>query len=338
MRTLVIIFVLAIAAGPGCSGRAGVYELTGNAMGTSFSIKIARRSGPVDLDEIAERVSSVIADVDRSMSTWRQDSELSSFNNSTSVEWVPVSRPLCEIVSRAQELSRRTDGAFDITVGPLVNLWGFGPAGSRSEPPGEAEIDAVATRVGFQMLQADCTRPALRKQIPSLYVDLSAIAKGYAVDRVAGLLDDVSIADYLVEIGGELRARGQNAKQEAWAIAIETPTPGGRGVQSIVPLSDSAMATSGDYRNFFEYDGRVYSHSIDPRTARPVGHDAASVTVVADNAEYADSLATALLVLGPDDGLSFAERDGIAALFLLRSDDGIASRASRSFESMVASQ
>ncbi|MDX1509435.1 MAG: FAD:protein FMN transferase, partial [Woeseiaceae bacterium] len=276
MRSTVIILALLAAA---CSGNTGVYELTGNAIGTSFSIKIARPAGSLDLDELAEQVSEVIDDVDASMSTWRDDSELSAFNANTSIDWVPVSRPLCEIVSRAQQLAHETGGALDVTVGPLVNLWGFGPAGSRSEPPAPAQIDAVADSVGFRMLQADCSQPALRKQVPSLYVDLSAVAKGHAVDRVATLLDAANIDNYLVEIGGELRARGVNAKQQAWAIAIEKPIPGGRGVQTIVPLSNAAMATSGDYRNFFEYDGRIYSHTIDPRTARPVMHDAASVTV-----------------------------------------------------------
>ena len=338
MHRLIVAFVVFIAAACGCSADAGVHELTGNALGTSFSIKIANQPGVIDLDGIAIQIDDVIDEVDRSMSTWRPDSELTSFNNSASVDWVPVSRPLCAIVERAQELARRTGGALDVTVGPLVNLWGFGPAGSRSEPPADTEIDEAAASVGHQLLQADCAQPALRKQVPSLYVDLSAIAKGHAVDRVAELLDDADIANYLVEIGGELRARGQNARREAWAIAIETPTPDRRGVQSIVPLSGAAMATSGDYRNFFEYGGRVYSHSIDPRTARPVEHDAASVTVVAENAEYADSLATALLVLGPDEGLTFADTDDIAALFLLRRGDGFASLASRSFESIVGLQ
>lgn len=338
MQLKIISWLLTLAVLFGCARDAGIYELNGDAIGTTFSIKIADQSGSFDLNTIAQRIGETIAEVDESMSTWREDSELSVFNSNPSDDWFPVSQSLCDIVSRSLEMSLRTDGAFDVTVGPLVNLWGFGPAGGRVEPPGDAEIDKVAASVGFDLLQADCSIPALRKEAPAVYVDLSAIAKGYAVDRIAGVLDEARITNYLVEIGGELRARGQNAKQQDWAIAIETPTPGRRAVQSIVPLSDAAMATSGDYRNFFEHGGRVYSHSIDPRTARPVEHSAASVTVVADTAEYADSLATALLVLGPEEGLAFADNDNIAALFLLRHENGIASRASRSFKSRVSMQ
>jgi len=229
-------------------------------------------------------------------------------------------------------------GAFDITVGPLVNLWGFGAAGIAQQPPGQADIDEALQTTGFEQLQTDCGKPALRKRLAKLHVDLSAYAKGYAVDRLATLLDEAGIADYLVEIGGEMRMRGSNASRQKWAIAIETPSRAGRTVQTIIHLTDAAVATSGDYRNYFEYDGAVFSHTIDPQSGYPVTHEAASVTVIADNAAFADGVATALLVLGPKAGMELAEREQIAAYFLLRMGDEIEERMSSLFTSSVLSR
>ena len=222
-----------------------------------------------------------------------------------------------------------------MTVGPLVNLWGFGPAETGYEPPGNDTVTQAMENVGYAKLHVDCTIPALRKEIPGVYVDLSAFAKGHAVDVVAGLLDARALPDYLVEIGGEMRLRGTNARSEAWAIAIETPDRTGRSVRTVVHLSDTAMATSGDYRNFFEHEGRFYSHTIDPRTGYPVAHNGASVTVVAETAAFADAAATALLVLGPDAGMRLAEQENIAAYFLLRLGSEFEERMSSLFAMKV---
>jgi thiamine biosynthesis lipoprotein len=175
----------------------------------------------------------------------------------------------------------------------------------------------------------------LRKESPGVYVDLSAFAKGHAVDKVAELLEARSLADYLVEIGGEMRMRGANARSELWAIAVETPDRAGRSVRKVLRLTDSGMATSGDYRNFFEYDGRFFSQTIDPRTGYPVTHNGASVTVVADTAAFADAAATALLVLGPEAGMELAERESIAAYFLLRLGSEFEERMSSLFVTKV---
>ena len=226
------------------------------------------------------------------------------------------------MVTEALTLSAATNGAFDVTVGPLVNLWGFGPDGQVTEPPG-AELIAVRLQaIGHELLHTDCSMPALRKDVPDIYVDLSAFAKGYGVDKLAALLDAADIHNYLVEIGGELRVRGTNASGNNWGIAIESPGKAGMAVHTVVSVTNTAVATSGDYRNYFEHDGRMYSHTIDPRTGYPVAHDAASVTVLAATAAFADAMATALLVMGPDDGIAYAEREGIAAVFLVREDDG----------------
>jgi thiamine biosynthesis lipoprotein len=203
------------------------------------------------------------------------------------------------------------------------------------EPPSEEAVQAAMSNTGHARLHVDCEAPALRKDVAGIYVDLSAFAKGHAVDKVADLLDTRALQDYLVEIGGELRLRGINAKNENWAIAIETPDRGARSVQTVLHLTNTAMATSGDYRNFFEYEGRHYSHTIDPRTGFPVTHDGASVTVVADTAAFADAAATALLVMGPDDGLALAERESISAYFLLRLGSGFEERVSSLFANEV---
>ena len=340
MRTLIRWFVLpALLAALGACGDSArerpVQELVGSTMGTTFSIKVVAPPENLDLPSLQRDIEGVLAGINGMMSTYLSDSELSRFNASESVEWVEVSPELCHTIEASLVVSEFTDGAFDVTVGPLVNLWGFGPGDSAYEPPGNDTLTTAMQDIGYAKLHVDCTVPALRKESPGVYVDLSAFAKGYAVDEVAELLDARALPDYLVEIGGEMRMRGANARSEPWAIAIETPDRDARSVQTVVHLSDAAMATSGDYRNFFEHEGRFYSHTIDPRTGYPVTHNGASVTVVADTAAFADAAATALLVLGPDAGMKLAERESIAAYFLLRLGNEFEERMSSLFATKV---
>jgi thiamine biosynthesis lipoprotein len=265
------------------------------------------------------------------MSTYQESSELSRFNAAERMDWVAVSPELARLVDTALAVSAATGGAFDVTVGPLVNLWGFGPEVTADQIPAQTEIDAARARIGWQKLQARAEPAALRKSLPDLYVDLSAIAKGHGVDRIANVLDDAGLTDYLVEIGGELRGRGFNAEGQPWQIAVERPEPNRRAVLRVVALADLAMATSGDYRNFFELEGRRWSHTIDPATGRPVDHALASVTVLAERCAEADAWATALLVLGPEKGLAMAEERDLAALFVERLDDGLRVTESSAF-------
>ena len=318
------------------SGEAPVYELTGAAMGTTWSVKVANLPETLDRLALRDDIEALILASERSLSTYLPGSDLSRFNASRSTDWVTVSAELCAVVDISLGLAGMTDGAFDITIGPLVNLWGFGPGDSVTEPPTEKDITAAIAMTGHEKLHSDCDQPALRKDRADLYVDLSAFAKGYTVDKLAHTLDTHGVADYLVEIGGELMARGHNARGEAWAIAIEEPRLSGRAVQTIVGLSDSGMATSGDYRNFFRYADTLYSHSIDPRSGRPIDHSGASVTVVAKSTGFADAMATALLVMGPDAGIAFADRHEIAAFFMQRTDEGIEGRRSAAFANEVA--
>ncbi len=325
--------MLALLALAACGGPApDEIVIAGNAMGTQFSVKLIA-AGP-DTESLEDQIRVSLDGIDRMMSTYKPESELSKFNASDSTDWYAVSAELCASVERALELSEMTDGAFDITVAPLVNLWGFGPDDMIDEPPADEAIEALLDRVGYRHLHADCERPALRKDLAELTLDMSACGKGQAVDEIADLLDARGIENYLVEVGGEIRLRGYNIHGKKWAIGIERPLTSERQAHTIVHLSDTALATSGDYRNFFEAGGRLYSHTIDTTTGRPVSHTLASVTVVDPSGYRADALATALLVMGPEKGMDFAVSQGIAALFLSRDEKGITEAGSPAMEAL----
>ena len=228
-----------------------------------------------------------------------------------------ASPEMLEIVAEAQRVARLSDGAFDITVGPLVDLWGFGPSGV-TEAPSEERLAELVAIIGYEQIAVDPVNGTLRKAIPECRIDLSAIAKGFAVDEVAAALEGEGFSTYMVEIGGEVRTRGRKASGDEWRIGIERPDAGGRAIHTAIALTDLALATSGDYRNFIVRDGVRISHTIDPRTGRPIAHDLASVSVIHSSCMTADALATALEVLGPEEGFALAQRQQIPALFLIR--------------------
>jgi thiamine biosynthesis lipoprotein len=310
------------------------YDLAGDTMGTSFNITLVGPPAELDLEQLNAAIHDRLENVDAIASTYRADSELSRFNADPSTDWIRVSPEFCRMVSAANDISIMTQGAFDITVGPLVNLWGFGPEISENDIPTDEEIAAAKARVGYEALETDCDHSVMRKSSADIYVDLSGWAKGYAVDQIANLLDAQKLTDYLVEIGGELRVRGHNAKQQKFSIAIEKPLANDEMAYTLMRLSDVSVATSGDYRNFFEHDGQRYSHSIDPRSGRPISDELAGVSVVSTNTAYADAVATAFLVLGPEDGLALAEKLRIAAYFLVRTDNGIEEKSSSQFAAL----
>jgi len=316
------------------SSRLPEYELAGATMGTTFNIKVVAPPDDGAMEALRQQIRDKLDSVEMLTSTYIKESELSLFNANPSTDWIDVSADLCNVIEQALTLSRETDGAFDITVGPLVNLWGFGAEGFANQPPTTDEIQLALSRVGYQRLRTRCDVPALRKQRSDLYVDLSGWAKGYAVDQLASLLDETAFTDYLVEIGGELRAQGLNADRHKWAIAIEKPDTAGRDIQLVLRLTGTGVATSGDYRNYFEYEGVRYSHTIDSQSGWPVSHSLAAVTVINESAATADALATALLVLGPERGLSMADKLGVAGYFLLRGPAGIEARTTPSFDQM----
>jgi len=310
--------------------------LSGQTMGTGYTIKMVGAPPSVDVAALNSQVRQTLDRIEARMSTYRADSELSRLNIHCGGEWFDVSLETARVIQSATEIGRLTGGAFDVTVGPLVNLWNFGPGGNLPDRiPDDEQIARAKSRVGFDAVEVRLSPPAVRKRREDLYIDLSGIAKGYAVDQIAERLDQSGVEDYLVEIGGELRATGHNHRGRPWQVAVESPVAEERSIQRVVAIEGLAMATSGDYRNYFEKDGVRYSHIIDPRSGRPVAHRLASVTVLSVSCTRADALATALLVLGPEAGYDLALKEGIAALFIVRSDAGFVEKATPSFTEVL---
>lgn len=318
--SLLLVFLLLSCDSRTTKQYAFVYQ--GQTMGTSFSIKASVVPESVDQHALKQRIKSLLHEINSSMSTYIETSEISLFNHSSSTQWQNVSPRLFEVLKTAQNFSALTQGAFDISITPLVNLWGFGPDEMTYTVPDASEIKQRLNQIGYQHLLLNDEDNKIKKTISSLTLDLSALAKGYAVDQVALLIEKFSISNYLVEIGGEIRLKGKKVDGGLWRIAIEKPTPENRLIQKILPISNISMATSGDYRNFFESKGIRFSHTIDPRTGYPITHQLASVTILSENAMEADALATAIMVLGPNNGFQLAEKQKIAALFFIKTETG----------------
>ena len=334
---LILSCCVALAGLTSCQAQqsAQLHEFTGLTMGSSWSALIHAEDLPLPRPRLQAELDNILKRVNSTMSTYLPDSELSRINRIDNTDWINLSAALLRVLQAAQQISHLTGGAFDVTAGPLVNLWGFGPE-QRFSVPDEAQIALALRRSGYRQLRLDPAASALQKTRRGMFIDLSAIAKGYAVDELADYLEQLGLDNYLVEIGGEIRARGVNAEQLPWQIGIEQPLAGQRRVQQIITLDDMAMATSGDYRNFFEQDGARYSHTIDPRTGRPITHQLASVTALHPVAMHADAWATALLVSGPERGFALARQHGLAAYFIVRTDNGFSARHTPAFESYIA--
>ena len=316
-----------------------VVRFGGPIMGTRYTVKIARLPRELDLATVKAGVEKRLEAIDAAMSTYRPDSEVSRASRYDETDWFPVSEETAAVIETARRIGVLSGGALDITVAPLVNLWGFGPDKQREDVPGKAEITAALASVGSDKLEVRSDPPAVRKLHPRTQIDLSAVAKGFAVDEVARNLDSLGLESYMVDIGGELRTAGEKAPGVPWRIGIETPLELGREVAKLVPLRDQAMATSGDYRNFFMREGRRFSHTIDPRTGRPVTHALASVSVITSTCMEADALATALMVLGPEAGYQFAAEHNLAAFFIVRSSDGaFAERATPAMQELFGNR
>lgn len=306
------------------AGPPGPYvALSGESMGTTWEVKLASEDlGPDEIRDAAAVVQSTLDEVVALMSNWEAESDVSRFNAHRSTEPIPVSSLTAEVMVAAARASLATRGGFDVTVSPLVVAWGFGTAEGAVEPPDDARVAAIQEHVGHRLLVLDVAGPTLAKLDPAVEIDLSAIAKGYGVDRVAQALEAEGHRNYLVEVGGELRASGVKLDGRPWRVAIERPSDGVRAIHATLDLRDTAMATSGDYRNYYEVDGVRVSHTIDPRNGRPIAHPLASVSVVDPSAMWADALATGLNVLGPAAGYHVAETQGIAAYFIVRRGEG----------------
>jgi len=333
-----IFMTLALVALAGCSFQPDeeIWEISGPVFGTRYHISVVLPEDHDRLESLAKGIDEALEGVDASMSTWREDSELSKLNRREDQSaWIPVSDGLFEVLTRADEISRLTDGAFDVTIGPVVNLWGFGPDARPEQIPSEEELARALAKTGYEHLSLQADPPAVKAAIPQ-YIDLSAIAKGYGVDVVARYLDSEGIAAYLVEIGGEIRTHGQKPDGSVWRLAIEQPVEGAEHtVNSIVSLPSRAMATSGDYRHYYESEGRRFSHTIDPDTGQPIAHHLASVTVIADDSMTADALATGFTVMGYERASALATRENIPAYFIIRTENGFEGHQTPAFSSYV---
>jgi len=322
----------------GCRPAPSMLELHGRTMGTTYTVKAVAVDG-VSSSQLQQAVEKTLESVNDQMSTYRPESEISRFNASRSTDWFSVSPETASVVEFAQRLSAISGGRFDITVAPMVNAWHFGPQLSSKNdselPPDDGQsapspeqLEKLRKLVGYQRLDVRLDPPALRKDVPELSIDLSAIAKGHGVDRVLATLEDLNIRQAFVEIGGEVRCAGTRPDGRPWQVGIERPEELASGVWRIVALNDGqAMATSGDYRNsYVATNGQRVSHTIDPFTGRPLEHSVASVSVVADNCMAADAWATALNVLGPEQGLRLASEQGLDVLMILRDGPRLTAR------------
>lgn len=294
--------------------------LTGETMGTIWSVKIVLSpNAKLDTRELRSAIQSRLDGLEAAMSTYRADSEVSRFNRATTTNWFPVSTDTAQVVTEALRVNRATAGAFDITVAPLVELWGFGRARS-NRVPASNEISAALAHTGSEKLFVRAAPPALRKADPRLAIDLSGIAKGYAVDALSELLARKEITNHLAQIGGEFLARGHATDGGAWRVGIEDATRPGEILRA-VELKDQALSTSGNYRNVHEVAGRKFGHILDPRTGWPVESGLASVSIIATSSATADALATALFVLGPAQAATTAERLGVRCFLDFTSED-----------------
>lgn len=297
-----------------CAKAPEVVSLSGSTMGTTYNIKVVPNDKLPQSQLLQAEIDLALERVNDQMSTYRPNSELSRFNQLPLEQGVQVSDDTITVIREGMRLYDLTGGALDITLGPLVNIWGFGPDKRPTHSPTEAEIAEAKSRTGIHNISIEGNR--LYKHNAHLYVDLSSIAKGYGVDVIAALLDKYQPQGYLVEIGGELRIKGTKADGSAWRIAVEKPQAEGRAVSQVIEPGNMGMATSGDYRNYFEEDGKRFSHLIDPRTAFPIQHTLASVTVLHPSCMTADGLATAMMVLGTQASLELAKQHGLAIMLI----------------------
>ncbi|MHC8305335.1 FAD:protein FMN transferase [Pseudomonas sp. PB3P13] len=307
-------------------------NVSGPSMGSTYSIKYLRHAGLPAAKEVQREVEQILTDVDQQMSTYRSDSDIARFNTLPANHCQKMPAPVLELVRVGQALSDQSEGSFDLTVAPLLDLWGFGPQSRGENVPTAQALAQVQSRVGYRHLRIEEDR--LCKDA-AVAVDFNSIAAGYAVDMIANRLEALGIHNYLAEVTGELKAAGKKLDGSAWKIALEEPRDDQQVAQRIISVDGYAVSTSGDYRHYFVQGGRRYSHAIDARTGAPVLHTLASVTVIDPSALMADGLSTLLLILGPDRGWDFAQRHDIGAFFVVRADTGFIARTNPAFERLA---
>ncbi len=336
LRLFLPILILILS---GCDSSRKSVNFSGKTMGTSYNVTVVVTNDQGKVDQIQGAIDATLVDVNAKMSNWDPNSEISKFNRSESTDFLPISEHLYEVMYSAERVHKASLGQLDVTLGPLIELWGFGSKERENETPSAEAIAAALDRVGLSEVIELRDQPELsmKKKYPDTSVYLASLAKGYGIDRVALAIEDLGFSDFMVEIGGDIYVSGENVKSKPWRIGVERPSATEMAIEKIISTSNLGMATSGDYRIYFEKDGVRYSHIIDAQTGVPVTHKTASVTVLAENAMMADAWATALLVLGSEAGMSIAEKEELAVLFIVRDEQdnsGFSLVASSKFEKM----
>ncbi|KAA0010705.1 FAD:protein FMN transferase [Billgrantia pellis] len=332
---LAVIAIMCLGLLVGCSESERPLDspvrLEGDIFGSFYQVTMADPLTQGRAQELEAGLLEVLEQVDVAMSVYRDDSELMAFNQAPIGEWQPLSNELIEVLAISQAVAEASDGAFDITVGGLVNLWSFGSEARPREVPDDETLRQRLAQAGPDSIEIDVDELQARR-LRDVFVNLGGVAKGHATDRVAAYLDAQGIEHYLVNLGGDLIVRGyRDSEEQPWRIGIEAPLDDRQEAIHVVPLHDISVATSGDYRNYFEEGGKRYSHTIDPRTGRPIEHRVASVTVVHPSNAWADAWATAMMVLGEEEGLALAREENLRVLLLVREGDGWSSMASPAF-------
>ncbi len=331
LRPYHLLGAVVLAVAPVATAGDGLLRFNGRTMGTTWSVAVADGQAGLSDAALKAAIQQRLDQVEAAMSTYLPTSDVSRFNAHAGTDWFAVRPETAAVVDRAQHISALTGGAFDITVYPLVCLWGFGPEPAPGEPPAASALAAALRRVNYRDLEVQLSFPALRKKRPELAIDLSGIAKGYASEEVARVIEQHGCIHSMIAVGGEIRVRGGRPGHRTWRIGIERPDSAGPNVDRVLELTDSALSTSGDYRNFFDHDRQRYSHLLDPRTGRPVSSALSSVSVVDPDSARADAFATALMVMGEDAGGTWAREHGLACIFFSREGTRLRVRVSPAF-------
>ncbi len=337
LRVIQPVIAVALAAAlTGCfHSMEPVSEVSGSTMGSTYSIKWVNAEGTPSTEVVHAEIEALLEDFDSEVSTWRDDSDLARFNALPADSCAEMPASVLELVGLGHILSEESGGDFDLTVGPLLQLWGFHGGDGSQVVPDPQLLQATLEKVGQRHLRVEGTQ--LCKSV-NVQVDVSAIAAGYVVDKVVDHLLERGISSYMVEITGELKAEGLKPGNTPWKIAIEEPRDDQRMAHLIVELDGQSVSTSGDYRNYFEFEGKRYSHTFDPSSGKPVMHELAAVTVLHNSAAKADGLSTVLLVKGPEKGWDFALEHEVAALFVVRDGERFNSKATPAFTALTQSE
>jgi len=328
-----VIAVSLLTALTGCWFSERVEEFGGPTMGSTYTVKYVRSKDSPSLELLKRETDAILAEVDQQMSTYRDDSAIEQFNQAPAGTCQAMPAGVLELVEAGRVLHEQSAGAFDLTLEPLLNLWGFGPKARAEKVPTAEQLAAARAQVGMQHLRSEGEQ--LCKDV-DVQVDFNSIAAGYAVDKIVQRFTELGVTSYMVEATGELKAAGKKPDGQPWRIGLEAPQDGQRVAQRVLAVDGYGISTSGDYRNYFEEDGQRYSHTLDPLTGAPITHTLAAVTVVDKSTLRADGLSTVLMVMGTERGLAFAERMGIAAFFVTREGDAFVTQTTQAFEQLFA--